>query len=52
MTRILDLQKLALGRPTGEVAFDSTCSYLNCDACSTYSATNCTKPKDTSVDAG
>ena len=44
MTRILDLQKMVIARQTTEAGFDSTCSYLNCDACSTYSQTNCTKP--------
>lgn len=52
MTRILDLQRLAIGRTTLEVGFDSTCSYVNCDNCSTYSNSGCTKPVDTQVDAG
>ena len=44
MTRILDLQKMVIARGTAEAGFDSTCSYVNCDNCSTYSQSSCTKP--------
>jgi hypothetical protein len=52
MNRILHLQKLSMSRDSGSLGFDSTCSYLNCDKCSTYSNTGCVKPVDTQVDAG